>query len=331
MSRLTRSVAKRAGAVRWRHRSLARRALQATLLLACAFFSLTGYSEPVEPPWNPPPGDGRNFTVPGVDNVPDLYGDIVDPQLVVFFAGNQYMVVHDLVNAFRSAHPQYQRIFVETLPPGVLAEQIEQGALIVGNLRIALKPDVYATGRSRIEQLQQQHQWFSENVDYARNRLAIMTRAGNPHGIEHWQDLARAELPVCMPNPKWEGIAVNAIIPMLRESGGDALVDRIYRQKAQEGGTLLTQIHHRQTPLWIMAGRCEAGAVWYTEAYFHSSLAAHGIGTVELATAENRFVTYTAALMKNAPHRQAGQAFLRFLVSTQGQAIYQRYGFLPPP
>jgi ABC-type molybdate transport system substrate-binding protein len=117
---------------------------------------------------------------------------------------------------------------------------------------------------------------------------------------------------------------------MLRESGGDALVDRVYGQKAQEGSTLLTQIHHRQTPLWIMAGRCEAGAVWYTEAYFHSSLEAHGIGTVELPAAENRFVTYTAALMKNAPHRQAGQAFLRFLVSAQGQAIYRRYGFLPP-
>src|SRR6267142_4237756 len=85
----------------------------------------------IEPPWNPPPENGKNFTVPGVDNVPDLQGDVNDPDLVVFLAGNQYMVVRDLVRAFKDARPAYQRVFVETLPPGVLVEQIEQGALIV--------------------------------------------------------------------------------------------------------------------------------------------------------------------------------------------------------
>jgi hypothetical protein len=32
----------------------------------------------------------------------------------------------------------------------------------------------------------------------------------------------------------------------------------------------------------------------------------HGIGTVEVAPSGNRFVTYTAALMRDAPHPQAG-------------------------
>ena len=62
------------------------------------------------------------FTVPGVDNVPDLFGDINDPQLVVFFAGNQFMCIDDLMAAFRKGHPQYKRIFAETLPPGILAK-----------------------------------------------------------------------------------------------------------------------------------------------------------------------------------------------------------------
>ena len=53
----------------------------------------------IDPPWNPPPENGKNFTVPGINNVPDLYGDVTDPQLVVLFAGNQYMVVPDLLAA----------------------------------------------------------------------------------------------------------------------------------------------------------------------------------------------------------------------------------------
>ena len=76
------------------------------------------------PPWNPPP-EGLQFSVPPFDAIADLHGDVVDPQLTVFFAGNQFMVVHDLVTAFKQAHPGYRRVFVETLPPGILAKQIE--------------------------------------------------------------------------------------------------------------------------------------------------------------------------------------------------------------
>ena len=77
------------------------------------------------------------FSVPPFDAVADLHGDSVDPQLVVFFAGNQFIVVHDLMAAFKQAHPQYQRIFVETLLPGILVKQIESGSLVMGNLRIS--------------------------------------------------------------------------------------------------------------------------------------------------------------------------------------------------
>ena len=56
-----------------------------------------------DPPWNTPPKSAVPFTVPGVDNVPDLFGDISNPQLVVFFGGNQFMVIDDLIAAFKKA------------------------------------------------------------------------------------------------------------------------------------------------------------------------------------------------------------------------------------
>jgi ABC-type molybdate transport system substrate-binding protein len=283
----------------------------------------------IDPPWNPPPGGGKNFTVPGVDNVPDLYGDINDPDLVVFFAGNQYMVVRELVSAFQATYPAYKRVFVETLPPGILADQIEQGALVVGNLRISLKPDVYAAGRRRMQELQRDKRWFARMADYASNRLAIMTSLGNPGRIAGWNDLAQAGLPICMPNPKWEGIAANTIIPALHDAGGDELVNKIYREKVEDGSTFLTRIHHRETPMRIMEGKCTAGAVWYTEAYFHATLKQHAISLVALPDAQNRVAIYTAGVLKGAPHRQAGEDFLAFLQSAQGQAVYAKYGFLP--
>ena len=282
-------------------------------------------------PWNAPPEGGRNFTVEDIDNVPDLYGDINDPQLVLFLSGNQYMVVPELVRAFQTAYPKYQRVFVETLPPGVMADQIEQGALIVGNMRVTLKPDIYATGKTRMEQFQRDRKWFSRLTDYARNRLALMTYRDNPSQISGWTDLAAANVSICMPNPKWEGIAENQIIPALRATGGEELVSRVYAQKVEDGTNFLTQIHHRQTPVRIMQGKCAAGAVWYSEAYYHAALTQHPLSVVTIPDAQNRYATFTAGLMHNAPHPEAGEDFLVFLRGPQAQAVYRAYGFLPLP
>jgi molybdate transport system substrate-binding protein len=285
----------------------------------------------VEPPWSAPLVSGVDATVPGADNVPDLHGDVNDPQLVVFFAGNQYMLVNELLAEFQKAHPEYRRVFAETLPPGILARQVEEGALVIGNMRITLHADVFTAGSGRMRSLQEEHGWFSGLEDYARNRLAIMTYAGNPAHVTSWRDLARPDLKICMPNPEYEGIAQHAIIPALEQTAGEKWVDAIYGTKVADGTTFLTQVHHRQTPMKIMARECAAGAVWYTEAYFHAEIAHHPLALVTLPDAENKTVTYAAGVLRNAPHPEAAAAFVRFMTGPRGQALYRKYGFLPPP
>src|SRR5690606_22564584 len=109
----------------------------------------------------------------------------------------------ELLAAFRKAHPQYRRIFAETLPPGILARQIAGGAITIGNLRISLQPDVYTAGKARIMQTPS---WFSDTATYASNKLAILVQKGNPLHIRGLTDLGRNAVRVSMPNPAWEGI-----------------------------------------------------------------------------------------------------------------------------
>jgi ABC-type molybdate transport system substrate-binding protein len=279
------------------------------------------------PPWNPPPA-GLQFSAPPVDAIADLHGDIVDPQLTVFFAGNQFMVVHDLMAAFTKAHPQYQRIYVETLPPGILAKQIESGSLVMGNLRIRLKPDVYTAGKGAIADRQKEHDWFVETYDYARNPLAILVARGNPKHITGLADLARADVRVSMPNPAWEGIA-KQIEASYRKTGGDALDHTIMQTKVKDGSTFLTRIHHRQSPLRVLQGESDAAPVWSTEAYFQQQILHHPVETVAIPAAQNAVATYTAARMRAAPHEQAAKDFLSFMRSPAAQAVYRKYGFQP--
>ena len=197
-------------------------------------------------------------------------------------------------------------------------------------MRISLRPDVYTAGSGRIRALQKQHGWFNKTEDYARNRLAIMTAQGNPAHITGWVSLAAPGLKLCMPNPNTEGIAKHAIIPALLHSGGKGLVDRIYHDKVKAGMTILTRIHHRQTPMMIMNGQCAAGVVWYTEAYFHASIVHHPLSLVKIQARQNHIMTYSAAVMRDAPHPRAAALFMRFLIGPEAQSIYRHYGFMAP-
>lgn len=278
-----------------------------------------------DPPWNSPPTSAVNFTVPGIDNVPDLFGDIVDPQLVVFFAGNQFMVMDDLIAAFKKNHPTYERVFVETLPPGILAKQIEGGSITIGNMRITHKPDVYAAGKTRIESMLN---YFSRTEIYAYNKLAIMVPKGNPKSVNKIQDLARNDVKIAMPNPAWEGIG-RQIVSVYQKLGGDKLENRIMKEKLANGSTYLTKIHHRESPMKILYKEVDAAPVWFSEVVYQKILN-HPVEMIEIPEEENIRATYIIAEMKEAPRAQAAKDFVDFMKTDEAKAIYKKYGFETP-
>lgn len=277
------------------------------------------------PPWLPARQAGKHFSVPGIENVPDLHGDIVDPQLILFLSGSQYMVTHDLLETFKKYYPKYKRIYAQTLPGGILEEQIEHGALVIGNLRITHHPDVFCAGKERIERLTASRGWFDRSIVYATNRLAIMVREGNPKGIRSLNDLAQPKIRVSMPNPDREGIG-DYLLRALQKTGGDELIDKILQEKLADGTTFITSLHHLQTPLRIVEDWSDAGPVWYTEVQFQKRVG-NLVDLVEISNENNVQVTYLASRMKDALHKRAADDFLRFMNGPEGKEVYRKYGF----
>ena len=262
------------------------------------------------------------FTIPGVDNVPDLFGDINDPQLVIFFAGNQFMCIDDLLAGFKTQYPQYKRIFAETLPPGILAKQVDGGSITIGNMRITLKPDVFTAGKSRTDQMLA---LFSKTTAYAYNRLAIMIPKGNVKMVKGLKDLGRDDIRVSMPNPEWEGVG-KRIEEAYVKAGGDVLKNTIMVKKVTDSSTFLTHIHHRQSPMRILYNQSDAAPVWYSEV-FYQQMIGHPVDMVTIPESENIKATYVAGQMKDAPHKQAAIDFMNFLVSPVAKEVYRKYGF----
>ncbi len=283
------------------------------------------------PPWskganNPAASKGYEFQVPDVDNVPDLHGNPANARLVLFIGGNQFFVLPQLVEGFVKLHPELAgHIYYETLPPGILRRQIAANdTLTLGNLTLQVKPDVYEAGARVLHAMEQQKQ-VRNVTEYATNTLEIMVPADNPKHITSLNDLARPDLRLSMPNPQWEGVA-NQIAAALRKAGGDALYQQVYQAKVENGSTVLTEIHHRQTPMRIMQGKADAGVTWASEVQFQKKIG-NPITGVEIPDSQNSTAIYAGGVMVDAPHPQAAEQWLAYLKTPEAQAIYHQFGF----
>lgn len=292
------------------------------------------YNETLFPPWqkganNDALNRGQEFTVPGVDDLPDFHGDLTNPKLVLYVGGNYFFAMAPLVKAFEGGHPDYKgRVFWETIPPGLLVKQIKSGGVItVGNMTFDIKADAYFAGLKKVKELINDGTLVAPAVPYVTNTLTIMVPKGNPGSLHSLSDLGRPGARLAMPNPAFEGIA-RQIKLSLEKVGGTNLVNLVYEKKVSDGSTILTHIHHRQTPLFLMLGCAQAGVTWQSEAVFQEQIG-NPISHVDIPPQDNTSAIYAGALVNGAPHPDAAQAWLAFIRSPQALAIFERYGFKP--
>jgi molybdate transport system substrate-binding protein len=288
--------------------------------------------EAIYPPWRLGDGDdvadrGFEFTVPPADVLADFHGSLDNPQLVLFASGNYFFALGELVSAFGDTKPQYRgHVFYETLPPGLLLKQMDAGGTVTsGNMTWTVKPDVYLAELAASTQLVESGRLVAPVVTFATNDLAIMVPAGNPAGVATLADLGRAGLALAMPNPEFEGVA-RQIRASLVKAGGEALAELVYGKKVRDGQTVLTRIHHRQTPLFLMQHLVEAGVTWRSEAIFQEEIG-NPIGHVDIPTEVNTLANYSAAMVAGTPHAEAARAWLDFVGSDRAFRILEHYGF----
>ncbi len=290
------------------------------------------YTGQLFPPWSHGSNDpatykGLSFTVPEVDDMADFHGNLNDPKLVIFVGGNYYFAMAPLVAAFERLHPEYKgRVFSVTIPPGLLVQaMIDRDTFTSGNMTFTIHPDVFAAGKKKVLAQVAAGRVVGPVVAYATNDLTIMVPKGNPGHIHSLADLGKPGVRLVMPNPKFEGVA-RQIEAALRKAGGPALVRAVYTTKVANGETILTHIHHRQTPLFLMQGLAVAGVTWKSEAIFQEQ-SGHPISHVDIPAAQNAVAIYGGGLVKNDPHPIAGKAWLAFLASPTALQIFERYGF----
>jgi ABC-type molybdate transport system substrate-binding protein len=275
----------------------------------------------------------RDYPVIPADREDDLHNleYVNSADLVLFVAGNQFMVMDELLGAFQDQYPDVEKIFYETLPPGLELKQILAGGAHFRDKLIDVCPDVYASvSEAAMNQLEaagliKRQDYFL----YLHNRIVLMVPEGNPAGVISVQDLSKSEIRISQPNPEYEDIAFH-IMDMYRQAGGEALVRRIMEEKRAEGTSILTVVHHRETPLRIAKGIVDVGPVWATEIQ-HARQSNQPVDVVEPGEEldQRERINYYICKLKGSANPENGGRFLDFIKSSPAQSIYETYGFAP--
>ena len=276
--------------------------------------------------------DKKNLPVIPADRSDDLHNlEIANSaDLILFMAGNQFMVMKEIVSAFKKEYPEIEKIFYETLPPGLELKQILSGGALFRGETIDVHADIYSSVNEKaMETLKEAGHIFKEDYQlYLHNRLTLMVQKGNPVRIKSVADLGRDSIRISQPDPANEDIAFH-IIDMYRQAGGDELVHRIMEKKRAEGTTIFTVVHHRETPLRILKKTVDVGPVWATEA-IHAKASGLSFDIVEPGEdldQRNR-INYYVCKLKHARHPENADKFIEYIRSSDAQQIYQKYGFL---
>lgn len=259
-------------------------------------------------------------------------GDSYTAELVMYLAGNQFMVMEELIRDFQSKHSDIKTIYVETIPPGqILKGQILKQGMIEGQ-KTAQNPDLFASvNLGHLKKLKAKGM-MDTHIIYTHNKLELMIAAGNPKGIKGPKDLARDDLVQSHPNPLTEGIFKFYGAQMLKDLGiydkvtGGAKCRSCWAVKDK---TWFTSRHHRETPQRIEDGQADVGIVWTTEVV-HGKANGRKIDGVSIPAPLNQQsrVGYAIGGLKSGRNLKNAQRFLVYLGTKEAQGIYAKYGFL---
>lgn len=258
--------------------------------------------------------------------------DSYTADLVMYLAGNQFMVMQELITDFQKKNPDIETVYVETIPPGqILKGQLLKQGEIEGQ-QTAMNPDIFASVNiGHLKKLNGQG-LMDEHAIYIHNKLELMVAAGNPKEIKGPEDLGRDDLVQSHPNPLTEGI--------FKFYGSEMLKDLDLHEKitggaecrscwAIEGKTWFTSRHHRETPDRIETGEADVGIVWTTEVT-HAKALGRPIDGVAIPAPLNKRdkVNYAIGAMKNGRNTDNAARYLSYLATDAAQAIYETYGFI---
>jgi molybdate transport system substrate-binding protein len=190
-----------------------------------------------------------------------------------------------------------------------LAAQLEQGA----------PADVFASADDRWMEYASQHNLIDGDAKrFARNRLVVITPVSNPGRVDKLEDLGRPGVKVLMGT---ESVPAGryARQALANLSNGSDYGRRVLSNVVSQEDNVKSIVAK------VQLGEADAGFVYVTDV---SPSVRGRVRAISIPEASNVVADYPIAIAHGAANHEAAQAFVDYLLSTDGQTLLARYGFL---
>jgi len=218
-----------------------------------------------------------------------------------------------MATEFQQANPN-ARLTFNFSASTQLATQLGQGA----------RADVFASAdQAQMDNAKKTDAIASQDRVFARNRLVVITPKDNPKKIMAVKDLANDGVKFVTAA---QGVPIGQYtVQMLDRAVADPTYGADFRSKV-EANTVSREDNVRQVVSKVQLGEADAAVVYSTDA---TPQVRDQLQIIQVPDALQTFATYPIAVAKGS-NSAGGEAFVSYVLGTDGQATLARWGFLPP-
>lgn len=231
--------------------------------------------------------------------------------LVVFAAASLTAPFTALATHLESLHPQLKIIY-NFGGSSALRTQLEQGA----------QADMFASAdQVQMERARAQGVIQGDAPIFVRNRLVVIMSRSTPTPLQTFQDLARPGLSLVLAAAQVPvGSYSRQALEQAQATCGAHFAAQVLRNLVSEEDNV------KQVVTKVQLGEADAGIVYHSDVTPQVSQA---VLTLQIPDAYNQVATYPIALTAGVVNRQAAEAFVAFVLSAAGQALFKAHNFMP--
>ncbi|MCC7190284.1 MAG: molybdate ABC transporter substrate-binding protein [Anaerolineales bacterium] len=217
----------------------------------------------------------------------------------------------EIGNAFAAANPNTTLTF-NFAGSQALRTQIQEGA----------PADVFASANNKemTALIETSFVTAESSQVFLSNKLVVILPANNPAGIDSLEDLANAGIKIVFAAEEVPvGKYTREALDKMNASFGSDFKDIVL------ANVVSNEDNVKQVVAKIQLGEADAGIVYTSDA-----VAAPELVTIEIPAELNVIAKYPIAPLVESANADLAQAFVDYVLSDEGQAILQKWGFASP-
>lgn len=155
--------------------------------------------------------------------------------------------------------------------------------------------------------------------NFLTNKLVVILPADNPAGLSKLEDLANPGIKLVLAAEEVPvGNFARQALDLMNDSFGTDFKDKVL------ANVVSNEDNVKQVVTKVQLGEVDAGIVYTSDA-----VAAPELQTIEIPSELNVVAKYPIAPLLNSEHADVAQAFIDYVLSDEGQAILEKWGFSP--